>query len=79
MLRQQKFLDALVKQLDDPAQSEQIVQQLEQLRQLVTDPSVMRVHLSAHVPTLAKSTDPVKPWINDFLPKEKMTQASSDK
>ena len=78
MLRQQKFLTDVVSKLDSSVSSAPILAELEQLRELVTRRENMRVHLSAHVQTLAGSTDPLQPWTQDFLPSDtKEKQAPS--
>ena len=74
MLRQYKFLTDLMKKLDQPDTASAIVDQLNQLRHVITNPAHLRVHMSAHAPTLTeKVKDPTRVWREEFLP-EGVTQ-----
>ncbi|OWF39921.1 uncharacterized protein C05D11.1-like [Mizuhopecten yessoensis] len=65
MLRQEKFLKNTLKQLEsDP---DKVLRDIEQLRQTITRPSNLRIHLSANVESLIPS--PQSPWIQ-FVPSD---------
>lgn len=65
MLRQEKFLKNILKQLEtDP---DQVLKDMEQLRQTITSPSNLRIHLSANVESMTSS--PQSPWLQ-FVPSD---------
>ena len=41
---------------------------MNKIRELITEPQNMRVHLSVHVPTVANYGSPQAPWIEEMLP-----------
>ncbi|XP_069695441.1 uncharacterized protein C05D11.1-like [Periplaneta americana] len=60
MLRQHKFLSALMERLE---QGEQVLCEIEAVRQIITDPCNIVIHLAANVDQLvSKLGDPVEPW-----------------
>ncbi|XP_063241639.1 uncharacterized protein C05D11.1-like [Bacillus rossius redtenbacheri] len=63
MLRQHKFLTGLMERLDDPETAQAVLAELEAVRQVVTEPSGMAVHLAADVDSLAAGRpDLPGPW-----------------
>ncbi|XP_060071887.1 uncharacterized protein C05D11.1-like isoform X2 [Ylistrum balloti] len=65
MLRQEKFLKNTLKQLEtDP---DKVLKDIEVLKQTLTRPSNLRIHLSANVESLTPS--PQSPWIQ-FVPSD---------
>ncbi|XP_071956159.1 uncharacterized protein C05D11.1-like [Antedon mediterranea] len=70
MIRQHKFLTELVSKLD----SEEVVKSLNELREILTIPSNIRVHMTVDLKKLAAFTSPIAPW-DAFLP----SNISSDK
>ena len=71
MLRQHKFLTALIEKLDTSTTCEQVLKEIEAVRQHITDPTNIVVHMAAHVDQLASRVgDLVQPWGN-MLPADK--------
>lgn len=63
MLRQHKFLTALVEKLDSAEECAKVLSDLEEVRQVITDPRHMVVHLAANVDQLGNSCqDPAQLW-----------------
>ena len=67
MLRQQKFLKNILLKLDASRTASEVVDTLFRLRNLVTDSSRMRVHVSANVRKLRAVVDPIQPWMDGFM------------
>lgn len=65
LLQQNKFLTELISQLDNDA-SKDIVEKVEKLRKIITEPSNFVLYIAGNLDYLK---DTVKP-INDFLPLE---------
>nr|CAD7597482.1 unnamed protein product [Timema genevievae] len=60
MLRQHKFLTSLLERLESPALSQKVLQELEEVRAVLTQPANIVVHLAADVDKLPG--DPADPW-----------------
>ncbi len=48
----------------------QVIKDMEKVRNLLTKPQNLRVHLAVHAPTAANSLSPQAPWIEEMLPKD---------
>lgn len=71
VLRQHKFLTTLMERLNKPEECDKVIAELESVRQIVTDPSYMVVHLAANLDLLAtKYANPAELW-NQLLPRGK--------
>ena len=69
MLRQHSFLKQLVEKLGTEEGANTIKSALNDVRQYVTNPSNLRVHMAAHVQSLCKSgTSPSDVWVSNFIP-----------
>jgi hypothetical protein len=74
MLRQHKFLTALIEKLDSKETCEEVLSEIEYVRQIITDPANIVIHLSANVDQLAnKIGDLVQPW-REVLPANKVVK-----
>nr|CAD7430732.1 unnamed protein product [Timema monikensis] len=60
MLRQHKFLTSLLERLESPAMSQKVLQELEEVRAVLTQPANIVVHLAADMDKLPG--DPAEPW-----------------
>ncbi|XP_033118146.1 uncharacterized protein C05D11.1-like [Anneissia japonica] len=65
MIRQHKFLSELVAKLD--TEPDQVLKNLIELREILTLPSNIRVHMATDLKKLAAITSPTAPW-ESFLP-----------
>lgn len=72
MLRQHAFLSKLLESVEKNGEEKnKHLESLRKLREIVTRPSVLRVHMAAHVSRLIRhcdSFDPVEVWLKEFLP-----------
>ncbi|KAL1123834.1 hypothetical protein AAG570_001605 [Ranatra chinensis] len=69
VLRQYKFLTAMLESLEDEAKAPDVLSDLEALREVITRPQNMVVHMVANLDILSKLyPDPAKVWSN-LLPK----------
>ncbi|PNF33802.1 Uncharacterized protein C05D11.1 [Cryptotermes secundus] len=74
MLRQHKFLTALIEKLDSKEKCEHVLNEIKSVHQIITDPSSIVIHLAANVDQLAnKVGDLVQPWRN-VLPADKVAE-----
>ncbi|KAL0273768.1 UNVERIFIED_CONTAM: hypothetical protein PYX00_006371 [Menopon gallinae] len=63
MLRQQKFLSALVERMEMDSEWEQIHKDMETVRAFLTNPSNMVIHMGANLNSLSKKyTNVLSPW-----------------
>ncbi|XP_064616831.1 uncharacterized protein C05D11.1-like [Liolophura sinensis] len=60
MLRQHKFLSKLVEDLDK--EPNKVLEMMEKVRGILTQPQNLRIHMNADVAQLAKDITPGKPW-----------------
>lgn len=73
VLRQHKFLTTLLERLNKPEECDKVLAEIESVRQIVTDPSNMVVHLAANLDLLAtKYANPAELW-NQLLPSGKVS------
>ena len=71
MLRQHKFLTALIEKLDSKEKCEEVLKEIESIRQIITEPANIVIHMAANIDHLAcKVGDLEKPWKN-LLPAAK--------
>jgi hypothetical protein len=74
MLRQHKFLTALIEKLDSKVKCERVLNEITTVHQIITDPASIVIHLAANVDQLAdKVGDLVQPWRN-VLPADKVAE-----
>lgn len=74
MLRQHKFLTALIEKLDSKEKCEHVLNEIKSVHQIITDPASIVIHLAANVDQLAnKIGDLVQPWRN-VLPADKVAE-----
>lgn len=74
MLRQHKFLTALMEKLDSKEKCEHVLNEIKSVHQIITDPASIVIHLAANVDQLAnKVGDLVQPWRN-VLPSDKVAE-----
>jgi hypothetical protein len=72
MLRQHKFLTALIEKLDSKEKCREVLNEIEAVRLIITDPANIVIHLAADVDRLAdKLGDLVQPW-RKVLPADKV-------
>ncbi|CAH1271971.1 Hypp4744 [Branchiostoma lanceolatum] len=74
MMRQHKFLTELLEKLE--GKPDKVLEKMNQLRALLTDPASLRVHMSADVQKLAGVGSPRQPWDN-FISKERLSEKTS--
>jgi hypothetical protein len=74
MLRQHKFLTALIEKLDSKEECEHVMNEINTVHRIITDPANIVIHLAANVDQLAnKVCDLVQPWRN-ILPADKVAE-----
>ncbi|XP_070567442.1 uncharacterized protein C05D11.1-like isoform X2 [Ptychodera flava] len=69
MIRQQKFLSNLVETLE--FNHETIIKELNELRDFLTSPANVRVHMSTDLNKLSPLTSPLSPWMDHFVTSHK--------
>ncbi|XP_046677319.1 uncharacterized protein C05D11.1-like [Homalodisca vitripennis] len=63
VLRQHKFLSSILERLNDPNECNVVLAEIDEVRQIITHPSNMVVHMAANLELLAtKYTDPASMW-----------------
>lgn len=73
MIRQQKFLTSLIKKLESEDGCNEVLKNIELVRQKITSPENMVVHLATNVDKLQmKFPDLLKPW-EELLPTDKVS------
>ncbi|XP_067002472.2 uncharacterized protein C05D11.1 [Anabrus simplex] len=71
MLRQHKFLTSLIEKLESKDSCQEVLDEIESIRNIITDPENMVIHMSTNVEKLVSECgDPVKPW-SALLPSNK--------
>jgi hypothetical protein len=69
MLRQHKFLAAVIESMDSRTRCQYVLDEIEVVLKIITDPASIVIHLAANVDQLAdKVGDLVQPWRNVFPP-----------
>ncbi|CAL1295066.1 unnamed protein product [Larinioides sclopetarius] len=66
MLRQSSFLSKVLEKIE--SNPNEVVEKLNTLREIVTRPERMTVHLAANLDNLQKKLQPEQPWVERFLP-----------
>ncbi|GFS72170.1 uncharacterized protein C05D11.1 [Nephila pilipes] len=66
MLRQSQFLSKLLKTLE--SNPNEVVEKLNAIKENVTRPETMTIHLAANLDNLKQKLQPELPWIQNFLP-----------
>ncbi|GLH01355.1 Presequence protease, mitochondrial [Gryllus bimaculatus] len=65
MLRQHQFLTSLIEKLDSEETQREVLDEIDQIRRLITNPENLVIHLATNIDQLvSKIGDPVKPWLN---------------
>ncbi|KAJ9588208.1 hypothetical protein L9F63_018429, partial [Diploptera punctata] len=65
MLRQHKFLTAVIEKLESKEKCEEVLKEIESVRQIITEPTNIVIHMAANLDHLAsKVGDLVGPWKN---------------
>ncbi|XP_038073979.1 uncharacterized protein C05D11.1-like isoform X2 [Patiria miniata] len=77
MIRQQKFLSSVVEKLDqDP---EGVIKEMNGLRDLLTSPNNLRIHMAADMKKLKEAGDAQLPWQQHFVGKNVKADSKCDK
>ncbi|XP_033646112.1 uncharacterized protein C05D11.1-like [Asterias rubens] len=77
MMRQHKFLSGMVTRLDkDP---EGVIKEVNELRDLLTSPSNLRIHMAADMKKLKEVGDAQLPWQQYFVEKDVKADTKCDK
>lgn len=71
LLKQQKFLSALIEQLDSEQGSEKVINKLNKAREIITRPENLGLHIAADWDEMAKlQVDLESPWAKLVVPRE---------
>lgn len=63
LLKQQKFLSALIEQLDNEQSTEKVINKLNKVREIITRPENLGLHIAADWEEMAKlQVDLEAPW-----------------
>ncbi|XP_022082849.1 uncharacterized protein C05D11.1-like [Acanthaster planci] len=77
MMRQQKFLSSVVETLDkDPVS---VIEDMKSLREVLTSPDNLRIHMAADMKKLKEAGDVQLPWQQHFVGKNIKAQSKCDK